>query len=230
MGGGYAFQVQGLPSGIHVAAFSIGQDVAFSAVRDSKNKIESNIELNALIFKDGKKEHTILPISKIRVAVQEGANLGNQSAALSLLLNLRRVGYQGPIEVLTGKQEREKQTETWQLTYTFNVPIQDKLEEVKKRQIDHICEYFNLLFGKKYTTCNHSRVSQVAYKLELNYEFDELSRELTSREFNKIKIKNSEMPYLNKIQAYVVNNDDNFLKSINTSKEELKNQSDLYTL
>ena len=40
-------------------------------------------------------------ISRVRIGVEQGANLGNQASALSLITNLRRVGYAGRIDVLT---------------------------------------------------------------------------------------------------------------------------------
>jgi hypothetical protein len=59
----------------------------------------------------------IANVDRIRVAVEQGPNLGNQSAALSLLLNLRRVGYQGPIDVLTNPAPN-RNVAAWKLVFT----------------------------------------------------------------------------------------------------------------
>lgn len=52
-------------------------------------------------------------MTKVRLLVDHGPNLGNQSAALSLLKNLRRAGFAGPIEALV---DSYTQVEPWVMT------------------------------------------------------------------------------------------------------------------
>ena len=56
----------------------------------------------------------------VRLLVDHGPNMGNQSAALSLIQNLRRAGYAGPIDVLV---DNHTFVEMWDATLKFTIPV-----------------------------------------------------------------------------------------------------------
>ena len=80
---------------------------------------------------DAKVEAMAKQMTRVRLLVDHGPNLGNQSAALSLIGNLRRVGFTGPIDALVDKYTM---IETWHLDLKFTIPIHGSdLEKVDER-------------------------------------------------------------------------------------------------
>ncbi|MEZ4298306.1 MAG: hypothetical protein R3B70_25360 [Polyangiaceae bacterium] len=61
-------------------------------------------------------------MTRVRLLVDHGPNLGNQSAALALLQNLRRAGFDGPIDALV---DTHMMIEPWNLTLTFTMPVRE---------------------------------------------------------------------------------------------------------
>lgn len=68
---------------------------------------------------DDKVSAMVSHLKGVRLLVDHGPNLGNQSAALSLLQNLRRAGYKGPIQVLV---DSYAMIEQWDLQLKFEIP------------------------------------------------------------------------------------------------------------